>query len=72
MVLVYDERAQRRPVVKYVEPKASFTVISSSYRDKQVLVGTTKGYMQLLDLKAPGKLVKTFKTFTGSITGKGF
>lgn len=32
------------------------------------MVGTTKGYMQLIDLKAPGKLVKTFKTFTGSVT----
>lgn len=33
------------------------------------MAGTTRGYMQLVDLKAPGKCVKTFKTFTGSVTG---
>lgn len=32
------------------------------------MVGTTRGYMQLIDLKAPGSCVKTFKTFTGSVT----
>lgn len=32
------------------------------------MVGTTRGYMQLIDLKSPGKCVKTFKTFTGSVT----
>lgn len=32
------------------------------------MVGTTRGYMQLIDLKVPGKCIKTFKTFTGSVT----
>lgn len=32
------------------------------------MVGTTRGYMQLIDLRTPGKCVKTFKTFTGSVT----
>ena len=31
-------------------------------------MGTTRGYMQLLDLRAPGKCVRTFTTFTGSVT----
>lgn len=31
-------------------------------------MGTTRGYMQLLDLRAPGKCLKTFTTFTGSVT----
>lgn len=32
------------------------------------MVGTTRGYMQLVDMKSPGKCLKTFKTFTGSVT----
>ncbi|XP_044265900.1 WD repeat-containing protein 74 [Tribolium madens] len=67
-VLLYDERAQRRPVVKFLEKKASYTCISTAYRERQCLVGTTRGYMQLLDLRAPGKCLKTFTTFTGSVT----
>jgi ribosome biogenesis protein NSA1 len=67
-VLLYDEKAQRRPVVKFFEKKASYTCISSAYRERQCLVGTTRGYMQLLDLRAPGKLLQTFTGFTGSIT----
>lgn len=34
---------------------------------RQCLVGTTKGYMQLLDMRN-AKCLKTFTTFTGSIT----
>ncbi|XP_057662034.1 WD repeat-containing protein 74 [Diorhabda carinulata] len=66
-VLLYDDRAQRRPVVKFLETKASYTTIASSYRERQCLVGTTRGYMQLLDMKV-GKCMKTFTTFAGSVT----
>lgn len=31
-------------------------------------MGTTRGYMQHVDLRSPGKCLKTFKTFTGSVT----
>lgn len=34
---------------------------------RQCLVGTTRGYMQLLDLRN-GKCLKTYTTFTGSVT----
>ncbi|KAJ8963481.1 hypothetical protein NQ318_018964 [Aromia moschata] len=67
-VLLYDDRAQRRPVVKYLQEKASFTTISCAHRERQCLVGTTRGFMQLLDMKA-GKCLKTFTTFMGSVTG---
>lgn len=33
-VLLYDDRAQRRPVVKYHETKASFTAIAPAYRNQ--------------------------------------
>lgn len=67
-ILLYDEKAQRRPVVKFLEKKASYTCITRAYGERQCLVGTTKGYMQLIDLKSPGKCVKTFTNFTGSVT----
>lgn len=35
---------------------------------RQCLVGTTRGYMQLLDLKTAAKCLRTFTTFTGSVT----
>lgn len=67
-VLLYDIRVQRKPVVKFLEKKASYTTISPAYRDRQVLLGTSKGYMQWLDLRGV-KLIKTYTAFTGSITG---
>ncbi|KAJ8936547.1 hypothetical protein NQ314_012287 [Rhamnusium bicolor] len=67
-VLLYDDRAQRRPVVKFLQEDASYTTISCAYRERQCLVGTTRGYMQLLDMKA-GKCLRTFMSFTGSVTG---
>lgn len=68
-VLLYDHRAQRRPVKKYNEPKASFTTIATTHQDGQSCVGTTKGYLQLLDFKSKEILLKTFKGFTGAVTG---
>nr|CAH7721479.1 unnamed protein product [Callosobruchus chinensis] len=66
-VLMYDDRAQRKPVVKFFEQKASYASISCAYREQQCFVGTTRGYLQLLDMKS-GKCVKTFTSFTGSVT----
>lgn len=66
-VLLYDDRAQRRPVVKFYEKQASYTAISTAHRERQVLLGTTKGYMQWLDLRTC-KVLKTYTTFTGSVT----
>ncbi|XP_030753412.1 WD repeat-containing protein 74 [Sitophilus oryzae] len=66
-VFLYDEKAQRKPVVKFEEKLASYTCISYSYRDRQIFVGTTKGYMQWLDLRT-NKLLKTYTNYTGSVT----
>lgn len=66
-VLLYDERAQRRPVTKFLQANASYSTIACAYRERQCLVGTTRGYLQLIDMKT-GKCLKTFTTFTGSIT----
>lgn len=35
---------------------------------RQCVVGTTKGYIQLLDLRQPPNCVRTFKSFTGAVT----
>jgi len=66
-VLLYDDRAQRRPVTKFLEPKASYSAISTAYKERQCVVGTTKGYIQLLDLRS-AKCLKTYKSFTGGVT----
>ncbi|CAG9762083.1 unnamed protein product [Ceutorhynchus assimilis] len=67
-VLLYDDRAQRRPTVKFQEEKASYTTISTVFGAQQVCVGTTKGYMQWLDLRQPAKVLKTYTSFTGSVS----
>lgn len=84
-LLLFDDQVQRRPVVKFTEKKASYTTVSMTHRERycfkllmivkimhyifrQVLVGTTKGYMQLVDMRN-AKCLKTFTTFTGSVTG---
>lgn len=68
-MLLYDERMQRRPIIKYQETKASFTALCSAHRERQCLAGTTRGYLQHIDLRNPGKCLKTFKNFTGGISG---
>lgn len=45
------------------------TEFTFSFSSRQCLSGTTRGYMQLIDLKVPGKCLKTYKSFTGSVTG---
>ncbi|XP_050312759.1 WD repeat-containing protein 74 [Anthonomus grandis grandis] len=67
-VLLYDERAQRKPTIKFHEEKASYSSISSTFKDTQVFVGTTKGYLQWLDLRQSAKVLKTYTTFTGAVT----
>ncbi|XP_060516093.1 WD repeat-containing protein 74 isoform X2 [Cylas formicarius] len=66
-VLLYDDRAQRKPISKFLEKQASYTTISPAFRERQCFVGTTKGYMQMLDLKT-AKCLKTFTNYTGSVT----
>lgn len=33
-VLLYDDKVQRRPVIKFVEKKASFTTITTTNRER--------------------------------------
>ncbi|KAK4883836.1 hypothetical protein RN001_000107 [Aquatica leii] len=67
-VLLYDERKQRRPVAKFLEPKASYTAIACAYKDRQCVVGTTRGYIQLIDLRMTKRCIRTYKSFTGGVT----
>ncbi|KAF5305114.1 hypothetical protein FQA39_LY09376 [Lamprigera yunnana] len=67
-VLLYDEKAQRRPVAKFLEPKASYTAIACAYSDRQCVVGTTRGYIQLIDLRFTKRCIRTYKSFTGAVS----
>ncbi|XP_017781175.1 PREDICTED: WD repeat-containing protein 74-like [Nicrophorus vespilloides] len=71
MVLLYDTRVKdKMPVCKYTEEKASYTVIAAGQKDRQCFVGTTKGFLQLIDMSKPkAKPIRTLKCFTGSVTG---
>lgn len=42
-VLLYDEKTQRRPVIKFEEKKASYTTITATNRDRYVLL--VNGYI---------------------------
>ncbi|XP_051165793.1 WD repeat-containing protein 74 isoform X2 [Leptopilina boulardi] len=68
-VQLYDIRAQRRPVIR-VEMKSealgSLTVHPSKM---QVIVGSGKGRMNLIDLRKEGKILNTYKGPVGSVTG---
>lgn len=68
-VLLYDSRTQRRPTVKFLEVKASYSAMACTYRDRQVVAGTTKGYIQLIDLRSTKRCIRTYKSFTGGVTG---
>lgn len=41
-LLLYDERAQRRPICKYVETKASYTCLTTTYREMLVIDGVCR------------------------------
>ncbi|KAL3285791.1 hypothetical protein HHI36_000315 [Cryptolaemus montrouzieri] len=66
-ILLYDDRVQRKPVCKYFDQKASFTTVTTAYRQRNILAGTTKGYVQYMDMKT-GKSLKTFTGIGGSVT----
>ncbi|KAK9875336.1 hypothetical protein WA026_007732 [Henosepilachna vigintioctopunctata] len=66
-VLLYDDRAQKKPVCKFFDGKSSFLTIAPTYRQRNVLAGTTTGYIQNIDMKA-GKNLKNFTNIGGSVT----
>ncbi|CAK9825313.1 WD repeat-containing protein 74 [Anthophora retusa] len=68
-VRLYDPRAQRRPVTDIEMANEPLTTLSIVPREKQIIVGSGKGKMNLIDLRKPAKVLNTYKDFVGSVTG---
>ncbi|XP_054714984.1 WD repeat-containing protein 74-like [Uloborus diversus] len=65
-VRLYDPRTQRRPVIDMEFEKYPLMSLSLSHNEHQVVVGSSRGRMALLDLRKK-LLVHAFKGFAGSI-----
>ncbi|KAI4498935.1 hypothetical protein M0802_006110 [Mischocyttarus mexicanus] len=68
-VRLYDPDAQRRPVLNLEIKDEPLSAVTVSYKEMQVMVGSGKGTMKLIDLRKPGKILHTYKGLVGSITG---
>ncbi|XP_011881315.1 PREDICTED: WD repeat-containing protein 74 [Vollenhovia emeryi] len=67
-IYVYDPRSQRRPVVN-MTAKESWTCLAIAPREKHIVVGSTTGRLNLVDLRKTGTILNTYKDFTGGVTG---
>ncbi|XP_046614373.1 WD repeat-containing protein 74 isoform X1 [Neodiprion virginianus] len=68
-VRLYDPRStQRRPLINLEIKDEALTTIAAAHKEKHVVVGSGKGRMNLIDLRNPGKILNTYKGFTGGVT----
>ncbi|XP_076296008.1 WD repeat domain 74 lethal (2) k09848 [Lasioglossum baleicum] len=68
-VQLYDTKAQRRPVVHLEVKDEALTTLAVTPRETQIIVGSGKGRMNLVDLRKPAKVLNTYKSFAGAVTG---
>lgn len=68
-VHLYDTRAQRRPVIKVEIKSQALSSLTVHPSKMQVIVGSGKGRMNLIDLRKEGKILNSYKGSAGSITG---
>lgn len=73
-IRMYDPKAQKRPVINLEmknEHDKALTTISPSTQDKQVVCGTGKGRMNLVDLRKSKGILNTYKGAVGAVTCVG-
>lgn len=63
---MYDPKAQKRPVIDMEFERYPLMSLSLAHNENQVIVGTSRGRMGLIDLRKK-LLVHVFKGFAGSI-----
>ncbi|XP_017890908.1 WD repeat-containing protein 74 [Ceratina calcarata] len=68
-VRLYDPKTQRRPVVNLEMKDEALTTLAVTPRERQIIVGSGKGRMNLVDLRSPAKSLNTYKGFVGGVTG---
>ncbi|XP_076376884.1 WD repeat domain 74 lethal (2) k09848 [Megalopta genalis] len=68
-VQLYDPKSQKRPVINLEVKDEAFTTLAVTSREKQIIVGSGKGKMNLVDLRKPAKVLNTYKGSVGAVTG---
>ncbi|XP_070157663.1 WD repeat-containing protein 74 [Polyergus mexicanus] len=68
-VHLYDPNAQRRPVINLTIQDEALTCLSTTLKEKHIIVGSGKGRMNLVDLRKPSTVLNTYKGFAGGVTG---
>ncbi|XP_011064765.1 PREDICTED: WD repeat-containing protein 74 [Acromyrmex echinatior] len=66
---LYDPRRQRRPTIDMSMHDEAWTCLDITPKEKHIIVGSTKGKLNLVDLRQPGTLLNTYKGFIGGVTG---
>ncbi|KYN00734.1 PREDICTED: WD repeat-containing protein 74 [Cyphomyrmex costatus] len=66
---LYDPRSQRRPVIDMTVQDEAWTCLDIAPKEKHIIVGSTKGKLNLVDLRKPGTVLNTYKGFIGGVTG---
>ncbi|XP_014214966.1 WD repeat-containing protein 74 [Copidosoma floridanum] len=67
-IRLYDTNAQRRPVLDVEMKDEAVTSVTSCFHDFQVVCGTGKGKMNLVDLRKTGKILNSYKGPVGAVT----
>lgn len=70
-VRLYDTKAQKRPVINLEMTGEALTTLSNCIEDRQVVCGTGRGKVNLIDLRKTGKILNTYKGPVGAVTGLG-
>ncbi|KYN37866.1 WD repeat-containing protein 74 [Trachymyrmex septentrionalis] len=66
---LYDLRRQRRPTIDMTVKDEAWTCLDITSKEKHIIVGSTKGKLNLVDLRQSGTVLNTYKGFIGGITG---
>ncbi|KYQ56823.1 WD repeat-containing protein 74 [Trachymyrmex zeteki] len=66
---LYDPCRQRRPVIDMTVKDEAWTCLDVTPKEKHIIVGSTKGKLNLIDLRQPGTVLNTYKGFIGGVTG---
>lgn len=70
-IRMYDPKTQRRPVINIEmknEHDKALTTICSTTQDRQVICGTGRGRMNLVDLRKSKGILNTYKGAVGAVT----
>ncbi|XP_058798059.1 WD repeat-containing protein 74 [Phymastichus coffea] len=70
-IRLYDTKAQRRPVINLEMTGEALKSLSNCVNDRQVVCGTGRGRINLIDLRKVGKILNTYKGPVGAVTSIG-